>query len=41
MGYVRIGLLLAVIALLLVRYLMSGIEKKAVVKNGVTVFKDK
>lgn len=39
MGYVRIGLLLAVIALLLVRYLMSGIEKKAVVKNGVTVLK--
>ena len=39
MGYVRIGLLLAVIALLLARYLMSGIEKKAVVKNGVTVLK--
>lgn len=40
MNYVKIGLLMAAIALLLVRYLMSGTEKKAAVKNGAIVLKN-
>lgn len=39
MNYAKIVMMMAVVALFLVRYLMSGTEKKAAVKDGAIVLK--
>lgn len=39
MGYVKIGLLIVSIAIFLMKFLMTGTEKKAIIKDGAIILK--